>query len=69
MIPSTVIQPGKCRVCGCTETTPCIYLHNDEHLTPCGWMDAERTLCTNLHCVGATPLADLEAMAIPARVA
>lgn len=34
--------PGVCRVCGCTETTPCV---NDYGET-CAWADAERTLCS-----------------------
>jgi hypothetical protein len=31
-------QPGVCRWCGCTETTPC------EH--GCAWANRQQTLCT-----------------------
>lgn len=31
-------RPGRCRYCGCTYTRPCP--------APCGWADANQTLCT-----------------------
>lgn len=37
----------RCRICGCTETTPCIY----GGATPCAWTDDSRTLCDNPHCL------------------
>jgi ParB family chromosome partitioning protein len=36
-------KAGVCRVCGCTEKTPCI---DPTFLTPCAWADKEKTLCT-----------------------
>ena len=51
-----VVIPGRCRVCGCTETTPC----HLEHGEPCAWFDREKTLCTNLMCIGKVPMCDLE---------
>ena len=50
-----IVIPGKCRVCGCTETTPC---HLEDG--PCAWFDREKTLCTNLLCIGAVPMSVLE---------
>jgi hypothetical protein len=38
-------QRGICRVCGCTETTPCMTASG-----PCAWADKSKTLCTA--CVG-----------------
>lgn len=35
-------EPGKCRRCGCTETTPCA----DDNLGACAWVDEKKTLCT-----------------------
>lgn len=49
---------GKCRVCGCTDATPCV----DEMGRRCAWMDLEHTLCDNTQCIGATPLQVLEEM-------
>lgn len=37
-----VVQPGVCRVCGCTGETPCI----DQDGQPCYWVDEDRTLCS-----------------------
>lgn len=39
---------GKCRVCGCTETTPC-----GIGLYACAWEDKAKTLCTNPKCLRA----------------
>ena len=56
-------NPGKCRVCGCTELKPCLYqVAQGEPLVTCSWMDAEKTLCTNLRCIGATSLGELMRM-------
>jgi hypothetical protein len=33
-----VNRPGRCRWCGCTETTPCA--------NGCGWAERGQTLCT-----------------------
>lgn len=38
---------GTCRVCGCTETSPCLYWRNGV-AQPCWWFDASETLCS--HC-------------------
>jgi len=34
-------QPGVCRVCGCTDETPCL-----SEGWPCAWANKEHTLCT-----------------------
>jgi hypothetical protein len=63
-----VYVPGVCRICGCTELSPCIFeadfLEGNERpeLLRCSWMDAGRTLCSNLHCVAQVPLDELVAM-------
>lgn len=51
----SVSQAGTCRVCGCTETTPCI----DEDGDPCGWANKEKTLCTV--CCTKQAVADIKA--------
>ncbi|HTQ41802.1 MAG TPA: hypothetical protein VMI75_03525 [Polyangiaceae bacterium] len=38
-----LVVAGRCSVCGCTDREPCDM--------PCGWANAEHTLCTN--CVPA----------------
>lgn len=38
---------GTCRVCGCTETSPCLYWRHGV-AQPCWWFDASETLCS--HC-------------------
>lgn len=57
---------GVCRVCGCTENSPCVLpLDPDddpERPTTCAWMDEGRTLCSNLRCVAVTPLDELAEM-------
>ena len=34
-------EPGTCRVCGCTDETPCL-----SEGWPCAWVNKEHTLCT-----------------------
>lgn len=53
-----VVTPGVCRVCGCTELTPC----RGEDNLPCTWVDEDRTLCDNLECIAQVSLGELEAM-------
>lgn len=55
---------GTCRICGCTDKTPCV----DEFENPCAWIDAEHTLCDNLDCIARIPMSELEAMLPAARV-
>jgi hypothetical protein len=57
---SKVVVPNKCRVCGCTEEMPC----DLGECGPCAWLDFDHTVCTNLLCVGAVPLEELEELAI-----
>jgi hypothetical protein len=38
---------GICRICGCTEFTPCIDRRTGE---ACGWVDEEETLCNSRIC-------------------
>jgi hypothetical protein len=59
-----IAVPEKCRVCGCTEFAPCqlvVVGHDDQGqadpiLQPCGWVDFDHTLCSNLRCVAEIPL-------------
>jgi hypothetical protein len=57
-----VVTPGTCRVCGCTETTPCHVLIAPGEYVGCAWLDVERTLCSNPRCVAVVPLEELMAM-------
>lgn len=41
------LPAGKCRYCGCTETTPC----HVGKAGACAWYDKDRTLCTNPQCL------------------
>ena len=41
-------QPGVCRYCRCTESSPCTTETGD----PCAWFDRDRTVCTYSRCVG-----------------
>jgi hypothetical protein len=65
-----VLVPGKCRVCGCTDTTPCEMpeaapglrensLWDAQGFFACWWVDESRTLCSNPRCVGVIPLHEL----------
>lgn len=56
-----VVQPERCRVCGCTPMAACRISLGDETI-PCRWYDFDHTLCTNPRCVGSIPLVDLEQM-------
>lgn len=40
--PSSAPKANRCRVCGCTDTTPC----HDALGTPCSWANLEETFCT-----------------------
>jgi hypothetical protein len=55
-----IVVPNKCRVCGCTEETPCDLGEGDR----CAWFDFDHTLCDRLACIAAVPLAELEELAI-----
>lgn len=59
-----VLKPGQCRVCGCTETTPCIILVDEGTEGPCGWLDVEATVCTNPRCVAQIDTDELVQMAM-----
>ena len=69
---------GVCRVCGCTDQAPCIFdtgvvifpVNPEADLAApptCSWMDSGRTLCSNLRCVAAIPLAELVDICFPAK--
>ena len=46
------VQRGVCRICGCTETKPCLLqLIWGGALIACSWNNAARTLCTNPKCI------------------
>jgi hypothetical protein len=54
---NTQPEPGRCRICGCTDEKPCRMLPNPDMpiagqtLVNCEWADHSRTLCTNPHCL------------------
>lgn len=50
-----ILEIGRCRVCGCTENTPCVI---DGEFS-CWWVDQQHTLCSNPRCVAAVPLGEL----------
>jgi len=58
---------GICRVCGCTDLSPCIFSADEPRfgaddpgiLQQCSWMDAAHTLCSNFKCVAVVPLDEL----------
>ncbi len=64
---------GLCRVCGCTDLSPCIFSNDssafgeDEPgiLRQCSWMDEKHTLCSNLECVAVVPLNELLEIVFP----
>jgi hypothetical protein len=44
--------PGRCRICGCTETSACVGIPIREgHFANCSWADSSQTLCTNPVCL------------------
>lgn len=59
--PCAAPLPGKCRICGCTETRACsIATPGRGGIAPgytgtraCGWTDETRTLCDNPNCLAA----------------
>ena len=56
-------DPGKCRVCGCSELSPCLrQIAYGAPLAQCHWINRERTLCSNVLCIAVTQLDDLLAM-------
>lgn len=57
-----VVQPDRCRVCGCTLANACVLQVGPEETMPCRWYDFDHTLCTNPRCVGSIPLVELEQM-------
>lgn len=55
-----IIESGKCRVCGCTELSPCLSGGEDGNpMEKCAWIDRAETLCSSLGCIAVMPLADL----------
>jgi hypothetical protein len=57
-----VVQPERCRVCGCTPLDACVLQIGPDETMACRWYDLDHTLCTNPQCVGTIPLVELEAM-------
>lgn len=43
----SIVQPGVCRHCGCTEDNACMTQTGE----PCHWMNRERTVCSNSPCI------------------
>lgn len=59
--------PGFCRVCKCTEVTPCAISTEVDgviELSTCGWLDEDHTLCSNERCIALVPLRVLVEMPI-----
>ncbi|MGH9746564.1 MAG: hypothetical protein ACRD59_10710 [Candidatus Acidiferrales bacterium] len=55
-----ILEAGRCRVCGCTDLNPCLSQGGDGRaLEACSWMDADRTLCSNLRCIAVSPIDEL----------
>ena len=52
-----VVVIGRCRVCQCTDLTPC---QDNGDGVPCSWLDRAHTLCDNIECIAQIPLAVLE---------
>lgn len=48
-------RAGVCRVCGCTDSTPCV----EENGMTCVWIDADHTLCDNLECLAQVPMSEI----------
>jgi hypothetical protein len=45
-------NPGRCRICGCTETSACVGIPLAKGVVgACSWADSSRTLCTNPDCL------------------
>ena len=61
--------PGRCRVCGCTDTNPCIEDPFQEDGHTCAWLDFDHTLCDSIKCIGAVSLQELEELTLLRRVA
>jgi hypothetical protein len=44
--------PGRCRVCGCTETNACVAIRAPGgDVRNCAWADDRQTLCDNPDCL------------------
>jgi hypothetical protein len=60
---AAILEPGRCRVCGCTAFAPCILevtsFPGNENT--CWWVDADETLCSNPKCLAVVPLSEIEA--------
>lgn len=54
---------GICRVCGCSESAPCVlpseFDDDPERPLTCAWIDPARTLCSNPRCMAVIPLEEL----------
>lgn len=68
MVNVRVVEPEKCRICGCTELSPCVmeeFLDGGADGFPepdrwtCTWMDFDHTLCSNVQCVAQIPMNEL----------
>lgn len=51
-------EPGRCKICGCTEDAACIESDDGAWDGPCGWADGSCTLCDNPDCLAASAAAD-----------
>lgn len=54
--PCRAPEPGRCRICGCTEDRACNRMADDPQPgwhQPCGWADHTQTLCDNPACLAA----------------
>jgi NTP pyrophosphatase (non-canonical NTP hydrolase) len=53
--PERLIEPGRCRVCGCTDDAACILPERSGEL--CDWADDLHTLCDSPECLAAAEAA------------
>lgn len=62
---TAVVEANKCRVCGCTDSKPCLLAsEEDGSPVPCYWIDFDHTLCSNLRCIGVVPLSEILSLAV-----
>lgn len=49
---AAVPEPGRCRICGCTEAKACLVeVAGVGQPVACAWADLTKTLCDNPKCV------------------
>lgn len=51
-----LVERGRCRYCGCSESRPCAIVVNlafefEPPVVRCGWANQDATVCTNAACI------------------